>query len=206
MLSIADFISKYENYTDEELFEVHSNITTYSNEAKDALTIVIAKNGGLENLQKRLDEKKIITNEIQRINREVAQLNVPGNDVSFLKILISSNILPSEKVNEIIDNKFSEIVLEEEDKKIKPRTILGSIFGGGIASIIGGVLWGLQMIYSNRIFVIFLIGLVLLCYGIIKFSTRQSKRNTVVVIATVIAVIVALLVGQALYEIIGYQR
>lgn len=206
MLSIADFISKYENYTDEELFEVHSNITTYSNEAKEALTIVIAKNGGLENLQKRLDEKKIITNEIQRINREVAQLNVPGNDVSFLKILISSNILPSEKVNEIIDNKFSEIVLEEEDKKIKPRTILGSIFGGGIASIIGGVLWGLQMIYSNRIFVIFLIGLVLLCYGIIKFSTRQSKRNTVVVIATVIAVIVALLVGQALYEIIGYQR
>jgi hypothetical protein len=42
----------------------------------------------------------------------------------------------------IIDDKIAETRLEEEDKKIKPRTIIGSIVGGGIAAFVGGVLWG----------------------------------------------------------------
>ena len=64
----------------------------------------------------------------------------------FLKKIITSDVLSSEKAHEIIGNKIVEIRVEEEDKKIKPSTVIGSIFGGGIASLIGGVLWGLQMI------------------------------------------------------------
>jgi len=96
--------------------------------------------------------------------------------------------------------------MEVEDKKIKPRTVIGSIIGCIVAGLIGGTLWGLQMIYSGRIFYILLIGLVLLCYGIIKISTKQTKKNTVVLIATVISVVLSLLIGQLLYDIIGYQK
>ncbi len=206
MLSISDFILKYENYTDEELHDVYLNQETYSDDAQKALQIVLEKKGGVEPLLKRLEEKRIVENEIQRIKRETAQLGSNGVDPSFIKTTTASNILSPEKVNEIIDNKFAEVERELEDKKIKPRTIVGSIIGGAIASIIGGTLWGLQMIYSHRIFYILGIGLALLCYGIIKGATKQSKNNKVVLIASIISIILAILFGQFLYQIFGYRE
>jgi len=71
---------------------------------------------------------------------------------------------------------------------------------------VGGSLWGLQLIYSKKVFVILLIGLVLLCYGIIKFSTKQSNKNVVVVITTIVSVLMAIIIGQFIYEIVGYQK
>jgi len=205
MFSVDDLVSKYQEYTDEELVEIRGNIGSYSMEAQEALNIVISNKGGQEKLLQRLEEKMKIVNEIQRIENETQKLAAGGTDVSFLKKMIYSDYLTTEKVHEIIDNKIAENRLHEEDKEIKPRTIIGSIVGGGIASFIGGVLWGLQMIYSKKIFAILFIGLVLLCYGIISISTKQSKKNNVVVVATVISTLAALLIGQLLYRIFGYK-
>ena len=204
MLSVSDFVSKYEKYNDQELHDVYLNIEGYSNEAKEALNIVLEKKGGLESIVKRLEEKQVIDNEIKRIAKETAELGEQGIDSSFIKTTTSSKILSAEKVNEIIDKQFIEVENHLEDKKIKPRTIVGSVIGGLIASLIGGVLWGLQLIYSGRIFYLLAIGLALLCYGIISAATKQSKKNSVVLIATAISIILAVLLGQLLYEIIGY--
>jgi len=46
----------------------------------------------------------------------------------------------------------------------------------------------------------------LLCYGIIKFSTKQSNKNVVVVITTIVSVLMAIIIGQFIYEIVGYQK
>ncbi|MGE5109119.1 MAG: hypothetical protein ACM3H8_16395 [Sphingobacteriales bacterium] len=205
MLSVSDFVSKYQNYSDEELYDVHLNINGYSDEAKKALSIVLENKGGIDPLLKRLEEKRIVDNEIKRIKKETAELGSQGIDSSFIKATTTSDILSAEKVNEIIDNKYVEVETELADKKINPRTIVGSVIGGGIASLVGGILWGLQMIYSQRIFYMLFVGLILLCYGIIRLSTKQSKKNTVVVIATIASTILAVLIGQLLYEMIGYQ-
>ena len=85
MFSVDDFISKYKEYSDEELFEIHSNIATYCREAQDALIIVINHEGGLEKPLQRLEKKQIITNEIQRITNETQKLAVQGTDESFFK-------------------------------------------------------------------------------------------------------------------------
>lgn len=77
--------------------------------------------------------------------------------------------------------------------------------GATVGAIVGGILWGLQMIYSNAIFAMIFIGLILLCYGIVKISTKQSYKNTVVLIATIISIVLAILIGQLLYEVIGYR-
>lgn len=205
MLSISDFIKKYETYTDEELYEIYLNQEGYSDEARKALEIVLEKKDGLDSLLKRLEEKSIVEKEIRRIKKETSQLGSKGIDSAFIKSTTTSEILSSEKISEIIDNKYAEVEHELNDKKVNPKTIVGSIIGGLVASIIGGTLWGLQMIYSQRIFYILGIGLVLLCYGIIKLLTKQSKNNTVVLIATIISVVLALFLGQFLYQIFGYQ-
>jgi len=206
MFTIEDFVSQYEPYTDEELMNTYSDREGYSLEAQEALMIVINRKGGMETLTKRLEQKRIVENEITRIRKETEMLGSRGVDVSFIKNVTSSTIFSSEKVNEIIGDQYIAVEREVEDKKIKPRTVIGSIFGCIIAGLIGGILWGLQMIYSGRVFYILLIGLVLLCYGIIKISTKQTKKNTVVLIATVVSVVLSLLIGQLLYDIIGYQK
>ena len=203
MFSTDQFVSTYESYTDEQLFEIHSNLENYSDEAREALNIIINKRGGLDKLIKRMDDKDKISAEIQRIEYETSKFKVQGVDSSFVKKFISSTILPENQVHEIIEKRFAQLQIEEEDKSVKPRTIYGSVIGGIIASILGGGLWGLQLITMQRIMVILLIGLVLLCYGIIRLFTRQSRKNIVVLISTVISVIVSILIGQILFEIIG---
>jgi len=205
MLTIKDFISKYENYTDEELYNVYKNMDGYSNEAQQALGVVLENKGGIESIITKLKEKQIVNNEITRIAKETTELGRGGIDSSFIKTTTSSAILSQEQVNAIIDSKYAEVELELEDKKIKPNTILGSILGCGVATLVGGTLWGLQMIYSNAIFYMLLIGLALLCYGIIKLFTKKSKNNNAVLIATFVAFILSILLGDFLYQLIGYR-
>ncbi len=203
MFSVKDLVVKYDAYTDEQVFDVYASIDTYSNEAKEALNIIIAKRGGLEKLIEREKERNARSKEIERIKLEVTRLSTSDTDDSFLKKIVTSNILSNEEVNEIVHNTLKVASQEKEDKEIKPRTVWGSIIGGGIASLVGGSLWGLQLIYSKKVFVILLIGLVLLCYGIIKFSTRQSNKNVVVLITTIVSVLMAIIIGQFIYEIVG---
>ncbi len=203
MFSVDDFILQYEKYTDGELLNIHANISGYSDEAQIALGRVINSKGGLESLLKKAELNAILLKEEKRIAQETEHFGKQGIDASFIKTVTVSNILPEEKVKEIIDKKYVEVEAEIEDKKIKPRTIIGSIIGGGIASIIGGIFWGLQMIYSNRMFYIFFVGLGLISYYLIKVFTNQTKNNIFVFIATIVSVIVALFIGQLLYDIFG---
>jgi len=110
------------------------------------------------------------------------------------------------EIEELINEKLLEFEEVKEDKKVKPRTLTGSILGGLISGTIGGViLGGIQLIYSGRMPQDLTIGLALFCYFFIKFFTRQSYKNVLVLILTILSVGYALLLGNLLDSIIGYQ-
>lgn len=205
MFSVKDFISKFEKYNHDELFEIYSNWGNYSDEAREAFNIVISNKGGVENLVMQQAEKQKLLNETNKIKKAAVELSMSGSDDSFAKKMIHSDLLPQEKVNEIIDSTFYITEQEKGDIKIKPRTIYGSIIGGVIASIVSGLLWGALLIYSEKIIIILLIVPALICYWIIRAFTKQSKNNIVVLIATIIAICAALLIGNVLLNIVGYQ-
>jgi hypothetical protein len=205
MFSEKDFISKFEKYNHDELFEIYSNWGNYSDEAREAFNIVISNKGGVENLIAQQAEKQMLLNEANKIQKAAVELSISGSDNSFAKQMIHSDLLPQEKVNEIIDSSFYSTEQEKEDIKIKPRTIYGSIVGGVIASMVSGLLWGVLLIYSEKILVFLLIVPALICYWIIKAFTKQSKNNILVLIATIIAICAAVLIGNVLLNIVGYQ-
>ena len=205
MLSVADFISKYEQYSNPELLAIHNTINGYSEEAQEALETVIQKRGGIEKLLEEEQKNKLLQKEVNRIARETQQMGNDGIDPEFIKTITTSSILSKEQIEQVIDKKYAAVEAEIKDKKITSKTIVGSLVGAGVATIVGGTLWGLQLIYSQRIFYLFVIGLALLNYFIIKFITRQSKNNIVVVIATALSIILAILFGQILYGMIGAQ-
>jgi hypothetical protein len=211
MFPVEELMSRYEAYSDKELYDVHKNIEGYSEEAREALEKVIKKRGGLEALVARLKAQQAMEEEKARIISTVGAMSRIGRvDVSSMKRTIGSKILSPQQVSEIIDGAYQQTVLEMEDRKIKPRTVIGGIIGTVIAAVIGGGLWGLRLIYGPpaekmeiRIHYILLFGLVLVCYGTIKLCTKQSWKNAVVLIGSVLSVVLALVIGEMLYDMIG---
>ena len=201
MLSTNDFISQYETHTDEELYTIYMDKDGYSPEAQEALMIVLQKKGGLNELIHRLQEKQVYNNEVNRIGRDVVKMGQKNVDIDFIKTVMTSTILPPEKVNEIIEQAFEIATLDKEDRKIKPRTIVGSILAAILASVAGGILCSLALIYGPRrmslmIVGILIFGLILLCYGIVRLFTRQTQKNIVVLIATIISVVLSISIGE----------
>jgi hypothetical protein len=205
MLTIKDFTEKFESYSDYELYQIANNPSGYTQEAQEAISIVVNKRGGLTAVAERLAKAKDIAIEMDRVEKEVYGLTTLETDLDFAKKLVQSHVLSADQLNETIEKSYALAQKQLKDKAVTPNTILGSILGCGIASIIGGILWGLQLIYSNAVFSILAIGLFLLCFFIIKLITKKSFKNTSVFVATIVAVILSVAIGQLLYMAIGYR-
>ena len=112
-----------------------------------------------------------------------------------------------EQVTRIIDDTYRQVQLEVEDSRIKSRTVIGGLIGMVLATLIGGALWGLKLIYGPperiemKIELILLFGLLLVCYGIIKLCTRQSWKNIIVLVCTILAVLQAVLIGGSIADL-----
>jgi len=98
-----------------------------------------------------------------------------------------------------IEFKKKYYIKEIENKRIGFKTILFGLMGGSISCVIGGYLWGTQMLQSNRIFYIFAVGLVLLNYVFINGFTKKSYKNPVVVILTILFFTISLYIGNYIY-------
>jgi hypothetical protein len=200
-----ELIQTYSAYSDQELTESLHTLDDYTPEAKAVLLSIIEERGGIDSLLEKEERKQAIELETLRIEQQVRKMATPGVELEFLIKMIPSELLDDAQRTAAIRHTFEIIQDEKEDKAIKPRTLVGGSLAAGLASVIGGILWGLQLMWSGRIFYIFLIGLVLLCYSMIRLFTKQSHKNNAVVVLTLISVIVALAIGQLMYEVWGRQ-
>jgi len=202
---LNELIERYSQYSDVELMEVYSSKDRYTDDAKQALDIVIGKKGGIQSFTDRYD--KIVEKEMEKskIKNDVAKLYLNGMTKNDINHALTSEILVSDEIQQIIEATSTEIEATKRDLEIKPSTIIGSLLGGIIGGTIGGVLWGLQIIYSGHVFYIFAIGLGIISYGFIKFFTKQSRNNIAVFIITILSVIYALILGFYIYELFGYH-
>ena len=189
MPTIEEITEKYENYTDEKLLEVYNTIDQYTDDGKTALNIVLKKRGGIEAIKLNLKNQAEIENEIKRIKFEIKELVNRGRSKVEIKEKIVIKSIKNLELERLIEEVSESIQSEEADLKVSSRTILGSLFGGFIGGTIGGILWGLQMVFSKHIFYIFGFGLAILSYGFIRLFTKQSKKNTVILVMTIISVL-----------------
>ena len=202
---LDELIERYSKYSDSELMSVYLNTNGYTEDAKKALEIVVEERGGFSSVKERYYKLVEKEEEKQRVYNEINQLYKKGNTKNDINSIIHSEILSIEEIQEITDSVSSRIEAEKKDVEIKISTYIGSILGGFIGGTIGGILWGLQLIYSGHIFYLFAVGLGIISYGFIKFFTKQSKNNIVVVILTVASVFYAFILGFYIYELFGYR-
>jgi hypothetical protein len=204
VLTLEDFIAKYNSYTDEELYIIYNDAANYSEDAGKAMNIVIEKKGGYESLVKRLEEKAVIENEKKRIANEAVKFGLEGVDASFLINTTNSSILSKEEVNKIIETNVTKAESLVEDRKVNSDTVVKSLLGCGLASLFGGAFASLQFIYFGATSTLMVIGVLLICYGTVKLVTKKSYNNTAVLLASFIAFILSYLLAYGIFAIVGY--
>lgn len=200
-----ELIERYSQYSDSELMNTYLNKDGYTDEAKNALEIVIDNRGGVQALEERYGKIIEKENEKLKINDEVILLYGKGFTQNDIVANLKSDILSTNEIEQISAEVIDVLESRKKDLEINSGTVIGSILGGAIGGIIGGVLWGLQMIYSGRIFYIFGIGLLIISYGFIKFFTKQSRNNIVVLILTILSAVFAFFLGFVIYSFFGYH-
>jgi len=203
MLTKQDFIEQYEQYSDEELYMMLQNKSQYSQEGQSAMDEVIESKGGIERLEDIIQQKQLVYREKVRIGNEVKKLAVTAVDEEFLQKMITSTILPPQEVQQVINEAFAQVRHYQKDVGITPRTIFGSVLGGSIGAIVGGLIWGLQLIQMQRMFFVLAFGLFILSYSLIRLFTKQSKNNTVVLIASCVSTGIAIGLGFMIYQMFG---
>jgi hypothetical protein len=205
MPTVEELVDKYQALEDDELLEIYSKKDEYSEEAQQAFNIVIKRKGGLEQFKNRIESQISFNKESLQLSQDIDKLIKQGFEDIEIREKLKFKFHTAKQVDDLISSIRTGLEKEKSDRKIKPRTILGSLIGGAIGGTIGGIIWGVQMVYSGHIFFIIGIGIALLNYILIKSFTKQSRKNIIVLIFTILATLFALLLGQLIYELIGYK-
>jgi len=91
------------------------------------------------------------------------------------------------------------------DRKIRPRTVIGSILGIVIASLIGSFVCGLLLHWAPErlpliVIVLLFGGLFMGCGLVIKLCAGQSHKNKIVIGATIIALVLSLGLSGPMFQ------
>lgn len=201
MSTLPELIERYQSYTDDELMAVYQQMEAYSPEAKEALLQVIEQKGGIATLKERLAAEEALAQQRLALQAEVVALLKKGSRHEAISLQVDPRLLALPEADELISQTVESYLSEKADRKIKPKTLIGSLFGGFIGGTLGGIIWGIQMIQSGRMLLILVFGLAVIAYGFIRLFTRQSKKNIVVLVMTIVSVVYALVLGQIIFEV-----
>ncbi|MBK9485156.1 MAG: hypothetical protein IPO01_08040 [Chitinophagaceae bacterium] len=189
----------YKNYKDEDIIRAYSTMMSTSGEINPDLANAIQNRGGIDYFKRIMELRKSQPLEISRLQNEVQSLTTPETNYDFVRNLISSKYLSVDDLNIFVKRVFDEQRASLIDKAITQTTIVKSLTGLIFGSIFGTLFWwGILYIFKQPfIFVIpvvFMIG-----YFIIKRISKQSFKNPVVLVASVLSAIISLVAGQFLF-------
>ncbi len=204
MMSVQELTEKYRGFSDEELIRTHAKIEEYSPEAKLAMDKILLERGGVKTIEDKIEKQQEMLQKEKDIKYTISVLVKQGKTKMEILKEIGTDFFNVEKINSIVDEMIAGQNKILKDKKITFRAIVGSLLGALVGGTISGIIWGVQMIYSQHMFVLIAIGLALFCYFMVRVFANKSKKNVIVIIATVLAIIYALLLGELLYGIFGY--
>jgi hypothetical protein len=198
----------YKKYTDNDLLESYSTSLDYSSKVDKDLAAEIDSRGGIEQIKKNVAEQNIIPDEIKKIYKAVFFLYKKDSNRDTIKSSITSDILSAEQLDKAIVMAIDDIEKQTKDTSINSRTIIGSIIGLIVSSLVGAGLWCYSIIQTGKMYYILTPGILVISYLIIRLLTRQSKNNSIVFIATFISAFIAIPLGLWLYNILtnGYRN
>ncbi|MGL5892408.1 MAG: hypothetical protein ACRC3B_21130, partial [Bacteroidia bacterium] len=171
----------YTKYTDEEILDTYETMIAYSGKAESDIIAEIERRGGISNLQKACNDRKIIPDEIKRIQDLVFSMMHEKLTPEEINNKISSSILSEKELKAVISNEIKTSANYQSDISIGFRTIIGGIAGIVISCSIGVFIWKYSIAETGEINYILSAVVLLISYIIIRLLTGQTLKNFAVV-------------------------
>lgn len=189
----------YKNYKDEDILRAYSTMMSTSGEITSDLANAIQNRGGIDYFKRIIELSKSHPLEISRLKNEIQSLITIETSYDFVRNLISSKILSMEELNIFVKRIFDEQRASLIDKKITENTIVKSLTGLILGSILGTLFWW-GILYLFKYPFIYVIPFVFMVgYFIIKSISKQSYKNPVVLLASILSAIINLVAGHFLF-------
>ncbi len=189
----------YKNYKDEDLVRAYSTMMATTGEISSDLAAAIQNKGGIDYFKRVMELRKTQPAEISRLKNEVLSLTTSETGFDFIRNLVSSEYLSADDLNIFVKIFFEEQKASLADKNITQTTLIKSFAGLLVGSITGTLFWwGILYLFKQPFIfvmpVVFMIG-----YFTIKTFTKQSFRNPVVLIASLLSAGISLVAGYFLF-------
>jgi len=199
-----ELLKTYRSFDEEKLLAFAKKIKNYTPEAQQVFFQVLEEAGGIEQVQLKAGQKADLEQEITRVSNRAKNLFGRKKTLEKVKQAIQSELLNAAELEEIIDKSYSAYQEELTDKKVKPSTVIGGVIGGFIGGNIGGYIFGYLTDGLDEVFIFLIVGLAFNNYFFVWLFTRQSIKNTLVIIITAISVLYAFFFSQVIYEYFSY--
>ncbi|MBL0145983.1 MAG: hypothetical protein IPP48_09640 [Chitinophagaceae bacterium] len=189
----------YKNYKDEDIIRAYSTMMSTSGEITSDLANAIQNRGGIDYFNRIMELRKSQPLEISRLQNEVQSLTTSETSYDFVRNLISSKYLSMDDLNIFVKRIFDEQRASLFDKAVTQNTIVKSITGLILGSILGTLFWwGILYLFKQPF--IFVIPVVfMISYFIIKNISKQSSKNPVVLLASILSALISLVAGHFLF-------
>lgn len=142
----------YKKYADKDLLESYSTAMDYSGKADKDLVAEIDSRGGIDQIKKNVAEQNVVPDEIKRIYKLVFSLHKKAPNHNAIKSSITSDILSAEQLDKAIDMAIDDAEKHTKDTSINSRTIIGSLVGVIVSSLIGAGLWCYSIVQTGKMY------------------------------------------------------
>lgn len=189
----------YNKYSDEDLLETYHSMLEYSGTADKDLMSEIKSRGGLEKIKINENDRNIVPDEVKRINHLVLHAYKMEPDQDRIRNAISSSVLSSDELSEVIDAALLNAQAYYNDKKIDTGTIIRCLIGVAISAVAGAGFWCFSIMITGEMMYILITVVYLISYLIIRLIARKSRNNVLVFLAGFVATLIAIPLGLWFY-------
>jgi hypothetical protein len=181
--------SQYGSLSTKDLAEVYFTTKANYGKIEGDLLAEIESRGGEKSFLEQLQKAKALDAEKARIWKEVAGLMSDHSDPVFIKKLIHSDLLTESELSQCIDTVHQKLTAHKFNIKVDAKTVGASVVGILIATVIGAVVSGAQLIFSGQFFYLSLVLVYFLSWLVIRFITKKNAANIVVLLSSIVATV-----------------
>lgn len=196
----------YQNKGNQELLNIVKSESDYTPEAVSVARELIEERGGYNIIENEVNAAQAINKQLYDIRIKVYGDLIKKTARSIEEYEKIYNLLQQDQIANILTEQTQIVNDEKVDKTVKVSTVFKSIIGGAIGSIVSSALWGYFLIASEeakneRVPIILIIGMWLICYGVVKFVTKKSYRNFSVLVFSALSLVFSFELGRIVFLI-----
>ncbi len=180
----------YSKFSEQDLIESYKNQMDYQGKPDQEIIDEILSRGSLEDFHDKIKNQHLFLNEQNRLIREIHGHYMNKLSKKECLALLNSDLLSDKTIGILVNTKYNQIHRKVENLKVDSDTLMFSIFGTIIASVVSTIVI-LIILYKFIFLSVFSFGLLIpayiINYWIIRLFTGKTRDNLAVFIASFIA-------------------